>query len=253
MSRRSRPTPCSKAEVGSSLASSLRRRRRVIRLPAHLTTVGVHLYLGARLWGVGGLRRVLLRHRAGHRLQLRRRTRDRLLRRWHRARERLCLGNWSDHLLWWLRRRARERLLLRSRSDHLLLRLRHWAREWLLLRSRSDHPWLRLWHRARPCLLRRCQVTPAIRFARLNRGSIGPHKLVPGAVVPIGHAVAVLGYVRPLSITPPVNVLRPIRKVIVADVDIDVVTAPVRVRPSPMVMRNSTRPAKEYAYRDSCR
>src|ERR1700693_4965091 len=114
MSLRLRPTPCSKVEVGSSLASSLWRRRRAIRLPAHLTTVGVHLYLRARLWGVGGLRRVLLRHRAGHWLQLRRRTRDRLLRRWHRARERLCL---------------------RSRSDHSLLQLWHRAREWLLLLS----------------------------------------------------------------------------------------------------------------------
>src|ERR1700681_580852 len=199
MPQRSRPTPCSKAELGSSLAPSLRCRRRIIRLPAHLTTVGVHLYLGARLRGVGGLRRVL-RHRAGHRLQLRRRTRDRLLRRWHRTRERLCL---------------------RSRSDHLLLRLRHHAREWLLLRSWSDHALLRLWRRARPCLLRRCQVTPAIRFARLNRGGIGPRKLVPGTVIPIGHAVTVLGYVRPLPIAPSVNVLRPIRKVIVADVALD--------------------------------
>src|SRR6202163_1785318 len=241
MPQRSRPTPCSKAELGSSLAPSLRCRRRIIRLPAHLTTVGVHLYLGARLRGVGGLWRVL-RHRAGHRLQLRRRTRDRLLRRWHRTRERLCLRSRSDHLLLRLRRRARERLLLGSRSDHLLLRLRHRAREWLLLRSRSDHlllrlrrrarEWLllrswsdhallRLWRRARPCLLRRCQVTHAIRFARLNRGGIGPRKLVPGTVIPIGHAVTVLGYVRPLPIAPSVNVLRPIRKVIVADVALD--------------------------------
>src|ERR1700736_5279922 len=138
MSRRSRPTPCSKAEVGSSLASSLRRRRGVIRLPADLTTVGVHLYLGARLWGVGGLRRVLLRHRARNRLQLRRRTRDRLWRRWHRTRERLCLGSLSDHLLlrWW--HRARERLCLRSRSDHLLLGLWHRARKRLLLRNWSN-------------------------------------------------------------------------------------------------------------------
>src|SRR6266851_153649 len=231
MSQRLRPTPCSKAEVGSSLASSLRRRRSAIRLPAHLTTIGVHLHLGARLRGVGGLWRVL-RHRAGHRLQLRRRTRDRLLRRWPRGRKRLCL---------------------RSRSAYLLLRLWRRARKRLLLRNRSDHVLLRLWRRSRARLLRRRQVTPAIRFARLNRGGIRPHKLVPGAVVPVGHAVAVLGYVRPLPIAPPVNILRPIRKVIVADVDIDVVTAPVRVGPSPMVMRNSTRPAKEYAYRDSCR
>src|SRR6266851_2555359 len=208
MSQRLRPTPCSKAEVGSSLASSLRRRRSAIRLPAHLTTIGVHLHLGARLRGVGGLWRVL-RHRAGHRLQLRRRTRDRLLRRWPRGRKRLCLRSRSAYLLLRLWRRARKRLLLRSRSDHLLLGLWRRARERLLLRSRSDHALLRLWRRSRARLLRRRQVTPAIRFARLNRGGIRPHKLVPGAVVPVGHAVAVLGYVRPLPIAPPVNILRP--------------------------------------------
>src|ERR1700730_5325429 len=143
MSQRSRPTPCSKAELGSSLTSSLRCRRRIIRLPAHLTTIGVHLHLGARLRGVGGLRRVLW-HRAGHRLQLRRRTRDRLLRRWPRGRERLCLRSRSYYLLLRLWRRAREWLLLRSRSDQLLLRRWHGARKRRLLRSRSNHALLRL-------------------------------------------------------------------------------------------------------------
>src|SRR5207244_9454034 len=121
------------------------------------------------------------------------------------------------------------------------------------VRRRTDHALLRLCHRARPHLLRRRQVTPAVRFARPNRGGIGPYESVPGAVVSIGYTVAVLGRVRPLPISPLIDVLRPIRKVIVADVDIDVVTAPVRVRPSPMVVRNSARRAKEYPHRKSGR
>src|ERR1700719_528516 len=161
MSQRSRPTPCSKAELGSSLAPSLRCRRRIIRLPAHLTTIGVHLHLGARLRGVGGLRCVL-RHRAGHRLQLRRRTRDRLLRWWPRGRERLCLRSRSDYLLLRLWRRARKRLLLRGRSNHLLLRLWRRARKRLLLRSRSDQLLLRRWRGARKRRLLRSRSNHAL-------------------------------------------------------------------------------------------
>jgi hypothetical protein len=52
---------------------------------------------------------------------------------------------------------------------------------------------LRLSHLARARLLRRCQVTSAIRFARLNCGDVGAEKAVPGAVVSIGYTVAVLG------------------------------------------------------------
>src|ERR1700730_2052939 len=115
MSQRSRPAPCSKAEVGSSLASPLRRRRSAIRLPAYLTTVGVHLDLRARLRGVGGLWRVLLQHGTGHWLQLRRWTHDRLLRRWHKAREWLWLRRRSDDALWRLWHGACKRWCLRRR------------------------------------------------------------------------------------------------------------------------------------------
>lgn len=175
------------------MASSLRPRRSAICLAAHLTAVGVHLYLCARLRGVGGLRRVLLRHRTGHWLKLRRRTSDPLLLLWERARERLLLRSGPVHRLLWLWHRPRERLLLRNRSGHSLLRLWHRSRERLLLRNRSDRPLLWLWHQARARLPRRCQVTPAIRFACLNCGDVGPHEAVPGAVVSIGYTVAVLG------------------------------------------------------------
>jgi hypothetical protein len=112
---------------------------------------------------------------------------------WHRTHEWLLLRSRSDHSLLRLWDRARERLLLRSRSDDPLLRLWHCARERLWFRSRSDHPQLRLSHLARARLLRRCQVTSAIRFARLNCGDVGPNKAVPGAVVSICYTVAVLG------------------------------------------------------------
>ena len=76
-------------------------------------------------------------------------------------------------------------------------------------------------------------VAAAVILARLNAGIVGRPVAVAGGVVAIGDATAVIHVVVPVAVVrDPVAIPRPVHPdIVVVDIDVDVVAAPVRLRP----------------------